>query len=167
MTTSNAKLITVHKEGEEGTITIDSLTGIVKPHEGQEAPLWADGLTCALLQERVAYYFGNDKQAPRLDRQRFEQQIMGVDTISFEDLGWVAVDPEGATVELEADGDHRMQVIADLLGIDRSAEPTEAYEIEVANDTTRLETSNDQAIDLLGDLFPSASNSEKQAATGG
>lgn len=151
--------ITVHAKDQEGSIQIDAVTGIVKPAtEGAEYPEWADGLVCAMLAERVSYYFGNDKTAPRLDRARFEQEIIGADLIAFEDLGWVAVDPEGEPLEVEANAEYRMDRIAGLLGIDRTGYEQfakgSAFEAEIANDTSRTEVEAGQ-IDVMSEaVFP-------------
>lgn len=165
MTENITKTIRVHHEGLEGTVEVDALTGIVLTN-ADERPEWANGLTCAALQERVGYYFGTEKNAPRLDRSRFEDKIIGADLIDFQDLGWVAVAEEGDVVELEANDEFRMEQVASLLGIDRTnfnAASTE-YELEIVNDVSR--SADDVAVleDIQQAIFEPAAEEKKTAA---
>jgi hypothetical protein len=165
MTENTQKTIRIHHEGLEGTIEVDALTGMVLTTT-DERPEWADGLTCAALQERVGYYFGTEKSAPRLDRSRFEQQIIGAELIDFQDLGWVAVDHEGQAVELEANSEFRMEQTAQLLGIDRTAFNAAAteFEIEVGNDVSRTAEEAGVLKDMQDAIFEPAAEQDKAAS---
>lgn len=164
---TNGKTLRVHLDGTEGTIEIDALTGIVKTNV-DERPEWADGLTCALIQERVSFYFGNDKIKTRLDRSKFEPAIMGAELIDMRDLSWTAIDPEtGEAVEVEADADFRMGAVAGLLGIDREDfDATSEYEIEVAHDTSRTTEEAVTFSDVKDTIFPPTAEAEVAAAKG-
>lgn len=108
---SNNGRIAVHKDGEEGAIHIDRLEGrVLTPAD--DRPEWADGLAAAMLAERVGWY------ERRLSSQ-LPEAVRSPDVIAFQDLGWVGVDAEGDEVELEADGEYRMEQLANMLGIDR------------------------------------------------
>lgn len=126
--------ILVHKLGDEGTITIDNLTGgIVTPID--ERPDWAEGLANALPRERETFY-----------KTRLGEDIAATnkpDAIAFEDLAWVGVDGEGDLVELSADHEFRMEVVKEFLGIDEeTGEMTKdgwrtVAEVEIALDNVR------------------------------
>lgn len=113
-----SRTVVVHKEGEEGTIQVRHLDGIIVAPPQDERPDWAEGLAAAMIQERVTFYSkrlgeANSPYATQL------QSILDADTIAFEDLGWIGVNAEGQEVELEADSEHRMETIGRILGIDR------------------------------------------------
>lgn len=131
------KTILVHKENEEGALIIDALTGQIK-QPINERPDWSEGLTCALLAERLKFY------TDRLGSERFTGSLQFPQAIAFEDLGWIAVSEDGNEVELEADTEHRMEFLAGMLGLDREegghvaghAEKVLA-EVEISKDTHR------------------------------
>lgn len=110
MSNTNDRIL-IHKDGEEGSIQIDRLEGKVMT-PADERPEWADGIAVALLTERVGYY------ETRLGTQ-LSQELRSPEVIVFQDLGWIGVDAEGDEVELEADGEFRMNILADMLGVDR------------------------------------------------
>lgn len=166
----------VHHEGFEGAIELDAETGIVQTAIDQR-PEWANGLTCGLLHERTAYYFGGTvsdgnggtkEVLPRLDRDRFEKDLLGDKPIAFQDLGWLAVTEEGQTVELEADLDFRMQQTADLLGVDREdAEGLVGYEQEVAADQTRSQADVETLTEMKEAGFGNAEAAEERKTAQG
>lgn len=110
------RMITVHKEGEEGTLLVRHSDGrITTPLDDQ--PQWAEGLTNALIQERHTFYAkrlgeANSPHATTL------QTILDADTVAFQDLGWLGVNAEQQEVELEADPEFRSEAMAKILGID-------------------------------------------------
>lgn len=107
------KNITVHKEGEEGTILVDGASGkIITPLDQQ--PEWTNGLATCLVQERLSFYekrFGAESDAFKT--------IMNADAVEFSDLGWMGMSVEGGDeIELFADPAYRSEVVAKALGID-------------------------------------------------
>ncbi|UIY29207.1 hypothetical protein LZK73_21985 [Neorhizobium galegae] len=103
--------IAIHKAGHEGAFHITALEGqIVTPFD--ERPDWAEGYAVALLGERTGWY------EQRLGKQ-LPDSIRKPEMIDVRDLGWIALDHEGSEVEIEADGDYRMDVLAGILNIDR------------------------------------------------
>ncbi len=103
----------VHKEGEEGTMVLDRLSGrIVTPLD--ERPDWAEGLTTALVQERVTYY----EKRLGADSEAFKAIQDHTQAIEFSDLGWLGVDAEQHELEVQADLTYRSEVVAKALGID-------------------------------------------------
>lgn len=93
----------------EGTIRINALDGRVVQDEAN--PEWSEGLAVAMLAERIGYYEGRLGKAAA-------GEILGADTIAFEDLGWLGVDNEQNEVTVDADAEHRMGVIAKAMGVD-------------------------------------------------
>jgi hypothetical protein len=106
------RTILVHKQDSEGSLIINALSGMVQ-QTLDERPEWSEGLTCALLAERHLFY------SSRLGPE-YAAEHSAPTAIAFEDLGWIAVDAEGEPVELEADAEWRMNVIADATGTIRS-----------------------------------------------
>ena len=102
----------VHKQDAEGALIINALSGMVQ-QPLDERPEWAEGLTCALLAERHLFY------SSRLGPE-YAAEHATPSAFAFEDLGWIAIDAEGEPVELEADAEWRMNVIADATGTIRS-----------------------------------------------
>ena len=103
--------IAIHKAGLEGAFHIDALDGrVVTPVD--ERPDWAEGFAVALLGERWGWY------EQRLGRN-LPDSIRKPEMIDANDLGWIAFDHEGQEVEIEADSDHRMDILAGLLNVDR------------------------------------------------
>lgn len=138
--TTHEQRILVHKEGAEGSIELHALTGqVTTPTD--ELPDWAEGLIVGLIVERKRWY------ETRLGKERFEAQHRDPHAIIMQDLGWVAIDPEtGEEMEVEADSEYRMGVIAKVLGIDlepgATGETSENFgkvlaEVEIALDTNR------------------------------
>lgn len=104
----------VHKRDDEGVLFINSLNGLVT-QPVDERPEWAEGLTAALLIERGKFY--SDRLGPRYAKEHANPEVY-----AFEDLGWTAIDADGEPIELEADPEFRMSVVAEVLGIDRTAD---------------------------------------------
>ena len=132
-TTKSEPTLIVHRADHEGVIQVNALTGIiVTPND--ERPDWSDGLTCALLNERHEFY------TQRLGEAGYTEAMRRPDVLHYEDLGWIAVDEEGHEVEIEAEPEHRMQFIADLIGIDRESGEIKGNvlaETEIAMDRAR------------------------------
>lgn len=111
---SNPKddMVIVHKEGDEGAVAIERLTGkILTPI--MDRPGWAEGLVTALPQERLSYY------EKRLGTSAALESLRAAPAIEYSDLGWVGVDAEGDELEIEANPDFRADMMAAALGIDR------------------------------------------------
>lgn len=113
------KTVQVHKQDEEGMLAIDAFTGQVIMNE--DTPEWAKdaGLVVAQLTERHVFYghrlgeaYANEHQQP--------------DIMAFEDLGWLCLVDNGTAEPHEAillaDDEHRMNVVAEVLGISRDAD---------------------------------------------
>jgi phage gp46-like protein len=98
-------------EGQEGAIHIDALDGRVLTAP-DDRPEWADGYAVALLGERIGWY------EARLGQQ-LPESIRKPEILVAQDLGWIGMDAEADEVEIEADTDHRMTTLANLLNIDR------------------------------------------------
>ncbi len=111
----SGKVVPVHKQGEEGLLMIDAVSGWVI--RGQEdRPAWSDGLITAILGERHIFY------ANRLGSAYTEDHKMP-EVLAFEDLPWMALNMEtGEQLAYEADAEFRMDVVAEVLGINRSIE---------------------------------------------
>lgn len=113
------KVAHVHKQGEEGMLAIDAFTGQVIMDE--DTPEWAKdaGLVMAQLTERHVFYgkrlgdsYANEHQAPSV--------------YAYEDLGWLCLVDNGTAEPheaiVQADAEHRMNVVAEVLGINRDAD---------------------------------------------
>ncbi|MBO6814539.1 MAG: hypothetical protein JJ891_06750 [Rhizobiaceae bacterium] len=105
------KEVPVHKEGHEGVLMVDSLTGEVTTPTDQK-PEWADGFAVALLAERTGYY------ESRLGTE-LSDELRSPEMFDADDLGWIGLDAEGDEVEIEASGEKRMTLLAEELGVDR------------------------------------------------
>lgn len=103
------KLIAVHKDGQEGGIHIDATGKVIT--KADDRPDWADGYAQALLDERKDFF------TARLGAVGAES-LLAADIMAADELGWLAVDAEGSEVEVEADGEYRMNLIAKAMGID-------------------------------------------------
>lgn len=122
----------VHKKDAEGALIIDALTGHII-QDPMERPDWSEGLSVALLGERLGYY------NTRLGHH-FTDDMKKPEAYAYEDLGWIGVDGEGDPLEIEADAEHRMSVIAEVLGVNRedgTVTGTVAAEVEIAFDKER------------------------------
>ncbi len=104
--------VIVHKEGEEGTIQVDRLTGRITTHTN-DRPEWALGLANAMLQERLEFY------EKRLGNGEAFKSLASADAIEFSDLAWIGVDANQDECELEANLDYRMDLVAKAIGVDR------------------------------------------------
>ncbi|MEW6121260.1 MAG: hypothetical protein AB1698_01505 [Pseudomonadota bacterium] len=165
----NGPRVLVHKEGAEGAIHLDALTGQVVT-SADDRPAWAEGLVVGLLTERHRFY------ESRLGAEGYTAEHRNPEAIILQDLGWVALDPEtGDEMEMNADTDYRMGVIAQVLGVDRENFEDDAQlfghvlaEVEVAVNT---EVSADEARamdDEMRTTFGGNANvsEDKQSATG-
>lgn len=104
--------IIIHKADHEGALHIDARTGEILTRMA-ERPEWADGYAVALLAERTGWY--EQRLGENLPERLYRPEILDA-----ADLGWIAFDAEGEEVEIEADTDHRMDILADILNVDRS-----------------------------------------------
>lgn len=111
-TTTAETLLTVHRTDHEGVLQVNALTGIITT-PNDERPDWAEGLTCALLAEHKQFY------ASRLGEAGVKLASETAEMLNYEDLGWIGVDEDGNEVEIEAQAEFRMNLIADLIGVDR------------------------------------------------
>lgn len=109
---TNGTPITVHKEGEEGVLLVDRLEGkILTPHD--QRPDWAEGLTVALIQDRLFWYekrFGKESTA-------FKAIADETVAIEFSDLSWLGVDAEQEPLMVDFSADYRSEVVAKVLGV--------------------------------------------------
>lgn len=112
VTPISERTILVHKKDAEGSLTINALTGHILTEPG-ERPDWSEGLTLALMAERHGFY------SSRLGHH-YSDEMKKPDALSYEDLGWIGVDAAGDPIEIEADAEHRMTVISEILGIERT-----------------------------------------------
>lgn len=128
---TTGKVALVHKDGAEGALAIDAITGQVLPNQ-HDRPDWAEGLVAALLAERHGFY------AKRLG-SKYADEHAHPEAYQFADLGWVGVDAEGLEVELAADDEYRMDVLAKVLGADRESGTIGGTiaEHEIARDANR------------------------------
>ena len=113
MSNGKQKELVVHLEGHEGTLTIDAMNGRITtdPHM---RPDWAEGLALALLGERHKFYetrFGKGSEA--------YNAALAAEAIDKRDLSWLGVNGEQEEVEIDADEEFRMDVVAKVIGADR------------------------------------------------
>lgn len=100
--------VLVHKQNEEGAITIDRSTGqIVTPHD--ERPDWAQDYQIAQVAERHLFYVDRLGALYTEDRQR-------PDILAAEDLGWVCareypVDAPYVNPETGEKSDHELYTV--------------------------------------------------------
>ncbi|MDG4856397.1 hypothetical protein [Mesorhizobium sp. WSM4982] len=141
------KVAHVHKQDCEGMLAIDAFTGQVILNA--DTPEWAKdlGLVSAQLAERHLFY------AKRLGPAYAEEHI-SPEVYAYEDLGWLALVDDGTEANetvYSADDEHRMNVVAQVLGLDRSADASEEAnmggnvlaEMEIASDMTRTQAEAD------------------------
>jgi hypothetical protein len=126
------RTIPVHKQDCEGVLYINAVTGLVQ-QPIEERPEWADGLACALTAERHGWY------SSRLGAQ-YAAEHRHPEAYAYEDLGWLAINEEGEEFEIEADSEHRMEIIATVAGLDREEGTftgANLTEVELSLDRTR------------------------------
>jgi hypothetical protein len=113
------KLVHVHKQGEEGMLAIDAYTGQVILSD--DTPEWAKdlGLVMAQLTERHVFY------GKRLG-DKYAQEHQSPEIMAYEDLGWLCLVDNGTAnpheAIVQADDEFRMNVVAEVLGINRDAD---------------------------------------------
>ncbi|GJE18739.1 hypothetical protein [Methylobacterium marchantiae] len=124
----------VHKTDHEGVLIINALDGrITMPL--MDRPEWADGYAVALLSERHGFY------ATRLGAQYADEHKFP-EAFNVADLAWLVVNEDQDLVEIDADSEYRMDVLADAFGMDREAGAItgkDLTEIELSLDRTRTE----------------------------
>lgn len=141
--TPSGKTSLVHKDGHEGSVVIDGMTGIILT-PSEQRPDWAadDNLAAAVVSERFKFY------EERLGKE-YAQSIQFAELIDSRDLQWVALDEEGELLApIEADSDYRMEVIAKAVGADLEEGTISdvLYETAVSLDVERTDEEA-QAID--------------------
>lgn len=130
----NDRTIPVHKADHEGVLLINAYTGVIQ-QPLDERPEWSDGLSTALLAERHGFY------TQRLGAQYADEHKLP-EAFNYADLGWIGLDSEGEPVELDADPEYRMEVLGEVLGLDRengAFTKTTLAEVELAMDRERTE----------------------------
>ena len=122
----------VHKANAEGGLAIDGLTGLViQPLD--ERPDWSEGLVCALFVEHHNFYLSRLGKAPTL-----------ASPLAFEDFSWVAVNAEGDELELEADSEHRMNNIAEAVGVVRTDDLSDERQDDTTGELAHVLTDGSQ-----------------------
>lgn len=138
---ATGKVAMVHKKDCEGALLIDAITGYVLP-EQHDRPEWSDGLSLAQFSERHQFY------TARLGNELYTAEMKNPELYAYEDLSWLGVNTDadseeaGNEVSIDADSEHRMEVLAAVLGIDREIEGEGAVEgayaeIEISRDYHR------------------------------
>lgn len=134
----------VHKKDGEAVLLIDSYTGQILPeskHGPDGIPGWATdlGVVMAMLGERALWY------AKRVNGQ-MPEELKAPEVMAFEDLTWLSLNPsDGDETTIDADDEFRMEVLAQVLGINRSEEDGvdtiagKGLEVYVSSDNTRSE----------------------------
>jgi len=155
----DGKPVLVHKKGAEGGLAIGSLSGrILTPI--MERPDWAEGLAVALLAERHEFYLS--RLGPVFAEQRAADTV-----IPFEDLGWVATDAEGEQIELEADSEHRMDVIAEATGVIRTDDLSDSRQDDTTGEVGHVLLDETKDYDHAdAPAFAPVAESEADAKTG-
>ena len=105
--------IAIIKDGHEGGIHIEALTGQVI-QEG-ELPAWAEGYVVAALKERTGWY--EQRLGANLPPHIYQPEVMKAD-----DLEWLGLDAEGEEVHIEASLETRFENLATYMGLDTSVE---------------------------------------------
>lgn len=129
----------VHKKDAEGALEIDAFTGFVIAGQ-HDRPEWADGLVTAQLVERHNYYL--NRLGPK-----YAEEHKNPEVYAFEDLGWLgeytdpSIESDERAFSLDADDEFRMEVVAQVLGIDRETGDIKGAlaETEIASDQTRTD----------------------------
>lgn len=154
--------IVVHKANAEGALAIGSLSGrILTPI--MERPEWSEGLAVAKLGDRVEWY-----------QQRLGKDVSADTVVAFEDLGWVCVDAEGGEMEITADSEFRMDIIAEATGVIRSNDLSSIEEDSTIGELAHVITdeSHDyshgqpRAIEWTEALAEAAADSERKVQNG-
>lgn len=162
MTANKDRTLVVHKEGAEGTLLVDYMTGkILTPID--EKPDWAQGLAACLPQERITFYlhrFGTEGKEI--------EAIKNADAVAMQDLSWVGVDANQEATELEADLDYRLELVGKLLDIDTEtgAVPGTTQERELVMTNTRRTAEEQHTLEVaMNQGFPEVA-SEQGSKTG-
>jgi hypothetical protein len=151
--TPSGKTSIVHKDGHEGSIVIDGMTGIILTPTDQR-PEWVteDNIAAAVVSERFAFY------EKRLGPD-YARSIQFAELIDFRDLQWLALDEEGELLEpIEADAEYRMDIIAEAVGADREEGTISdvAYETAVSLDVERTDAEAEDLEDMAKADFGAA-----------
>lgn len=178
----SGKVAHVHKKDAEGLLAIDAVTGQVIPSGtvidgtayNEDRPEWSqtdEGQTLVLAQlaERHIFY------ASRLGADYASSpEHKSPDIFAYEDLAWLALDSEtGDEASIEADDEHRMEVIATYAGIDRSADLEDGHfgetlaTMELALDNTRTGEEMKAFTEAQDRGFESAAEADQKTGTQG
>lgn len=124
--TSNKRLL-VHRDGEEGGFEIEpqgngNTAKVVTPPN--DLPDWAinEQIVSADMKERREFY------EQRVGAEGYTDILGKEEAIQFQDLKWTAVDNEGDLVIIEPNHSWRLENLADILGLDTSAEAFDAMQ---------------------------------------
>lgn len=158
--------IIVHKEGDEGTLTIDALSGAIVT-ELDQRPDWADGLVAALHQQRLSWYelrLGAESAAFKA--------IKDADAIEYADLDWLGISEDTQDeITIEANPEYRSEVVAKALGIDTmEGELGAGITAEIEVDTKRHTMSQHERNVMeqaVAEGFTEQQATEQQQAAGG
>lgn len=152
----SGQVIGVHKKDAEGLLLIDAVTGRVL--DAQEKPDWAEGHVVAMLAERAGFYNKRTGSAPAPS-----------EVLAYEDLEWLALDTDtGDEKVIEADYEHRAEVLATILGVNRDPDAADnfgatlAADLEIARDDTRTDAEMKALTDAQADA--SFEEYERQSA---
>jgi hypothetical protein len=154
------RTLTVHKEGAEGTLQVNALTGrILTPVD--DRPDWSEGLAACLPQSRITWYM------KRLgEKHPTVQTIKDAEVVAFQDLDWVGVNADQQTVELDADPEFRMEAVTKVLGISEDgSEGLEGISYEPHSNRTRTRQEIEALDEGISQGFPD-SNQEAAVKTG-
>lgn len=148
----------VHRKDHEGVFQIDANTGrVITTHD--DRPEWAYDLALAQLAERTLFY------RSRLGEEAFTADMQRPEVFAFEDLGWLCENTDQNSPEagneyvIEADAEHRMDVLASALGIDR--ETGEITGVKAEAEIVRDNYRSDEELQALAEA-----QAEGYAATG-
>lgn len=100
------EVVMVHATEQPGSLILDRMTGVILTPI-MSRPDWAEGLATALLDEHR--HFWKSRLGTYAEPELFD----------FRDLGFIGVNEAGDQVELFADTEYRMEVLATILEVDR------------------------------------------------
>lgn len=147
-----------------GGFVISSLSGeILTPPN--ERPEWAGGVVQAQLAERIGWY------EKRIGEHLAEQRRVP-DFINFQDLGWVGVDAEGDVVAIDPDNQFRMEILAEYLEIDKSADNWEQQTMDksvsvLVDHTYQTHPTDERTLaEVEGLSFEELDKAEREVAAG-
>lgn len=128
----------VHLADHDGMLIVDRMTGVILTPL-MERPDWCDGLAIAILQEHQHYW--ESRTGSYTQPQLFDMR----------DLSFIGMNSEQEEVEVSADPDYRMDILAERYGLDREEGDLgeTVAELEFATDNLR-EAGEVQALEEAG-----------------